>query len=140
MNSRRLLMILSLLGLSLSTNFALAAQKNPQMRTCRILKGQFFVAESATDQFGFCKFGSAIIGTIDLVRHQQLRETVLSIQTYENNINSCAPFGLTKKLITPDGDEVSVCAFGDGSLIESETLRLGIHAVENAFLNKALQE
>lgn len=124
----------------------LHAQQNPQIRHCHALNGEFFVADSDADQFGFCKFGQAIIGTVDLLRYlddgsedgTDNRADVLSIQAFTNNVQACEPYGQLLQIKKPQGASLSVCQFTDGSLIEINTLLLGRHSEKNCKLSEAL--
>lgn len=121
--------------------FTTQAQVNPQIRVCNYTEGQFLVANSEQDQFGFCKYGESIIGTIDLLNYQEKRFPIQALQTYFDGIRSCEPYGQTVLLDIPfdrSSAKLSVCAFADGSKIGSETLKAGHNAPENKKLNDAL--
>ena len=115
-----------------------ALQKNPQILRCHALNGEFFVANTESDQFGFCSFGEAIIGTIDLLRYADNVNDVLSIEAYINNVKDCEPFGQLIDVKKPNGPTLVMCSFTDGSLIENQTLSLGQTSEKNKKLNQAL--
>ena len=130
---------IAFLGLLIfSVSHVHAVQKNPQIRRCHILKGEFFVANTESDQFGFCQFGEAIIGTIDLLRFSDNGNDVLSIQAYINNVQDCEPYGQLIDVKKPNGPTLVMCSFTDGSLIENQTLSLGQSSEKNRHLNEAL--
>lgn len=123
-----------------------SAQRNPQIRHCLILNGEFFVADTDSDQFGFCQFGEAIIGTIDLLRYlddgsedgTDNRLDVLSIQAFANNVKNCEPYGNQIEVKKPQAEKLMMCQFTDGSMIESKTLLLGRYSNSNWKLAEAL--
>ncbi len=117
---------------------AYSIQNNPQIRQCHLLNGEFFVADGESDQFGFCRFDDAIIGTIDLLRYDEGHADVLSIEAFKKNVLSCEPFGQLTELKIPDGPTLQVCEFTDNSMIEIKTLELGLNSEKNKKLTTAL--
>ncbi len=138
MNYFKFLKIAFLGLLLLSVSNAHAILKNPQIRQCHLLNGEFFVANTESDQFGFCQFGEAIIGTIDLLRYADNDNDVFSIQAYKNNTKDCEPFGQLVDVKKPNGPVITMCSFTDGSLIENQTLSLGKDSEKNKKLSDAL--
>ena len=122
------------------------AQRNPQIRHCQTLNGEFFVADAESDQFGFCQFGEAVIGTIDLLRYlddgsedgTDNRFDVLSIQAFAKNVHDCEPYGQLISVKKPQGATLIMCQFSDGSLIENKTLMNGRYSNKNWKLSEAL--
>jgi hypothetical protein len=122
---------------SFSSSFSVA-QSNPQIRVCHQLGGVFVAVNSGSDQIGLCKFGSAYIGTIDLIHFVDKSITAQSIETYTNSIKSCEPYAESAQVQVLQGPILNVCLFSDGSIIESRTLSTGRENLNNAKLNKAL--
>ena len=126
---------------TLMTLFALntvAAQKNPQIRTCHQMEGTYFEAKNEVDLFGFCAFNESVIGTLDLVRYFHDTNNVISIRTYLNNIKNCEPYGRVVTLTTVEGTATVFCTFSDASMIDHKTLTTGIYDKRNERFNFAL--
>ena len=125
---------LYLLLLSLSiplTSHAL----NPQIQICNQLNGQYFVANSENDQLGFCRFGQAFIGTLDLLDLHKSK----AFENYINETTSCSTNGTEETLTTPEGDSIEVCHFKSNSFIGLKTLENGKSNESNQQLNTALR-
>ena len=112
------------------------ATNNPQIRACNVTGGQFFsVFTEEQDQLGLCRYGEALIGSIDILNKD---ETVtLSIENYRAGIRDCETFNLTL-LKTFNGEYILACRYNDGSVIDIETLKTGYTNERNDLLNKAL--
>lgn len=119
--------------------FAWAVQKNPQIRTCHTLGGEFVVASSYNDQIGFCRFGKALVGALDLTLFNNKETVPQSLSSYIKNQTSCEPMGRIETLTVLGGSEsIPFCAYNDGSFIELGTLIKGSGSLDNNKLNKAL--
>lgn len=129
------LIFLILIHVSFSAS---AVQKNPQIRICNQLNGQFFVAESSVDQFGFCQFGSAAIGTLDLLQLKNEHQLSQAVQSYKSGQTQCQSNGQLSRFQIVGGEEMLVCVFSDGSLILNSTLEAGKNSDANHELNSAL--
>jgi len=108
---------------------------NPQIQVCNQLNGQYFVANSENDQLGFCRFGQAFIGTLDLLNSNKSK----ALQNYVNGTMSCSENGTAETLMTPEGDSVEVCHFQGNSFIGLKTLENGKSDETNQQLNTALK-
>lgn len=123
---------LLLLGLSTPlTSHAL----NPQIQICNQLNGQYFVANSESDQLGFCRFGQAFIGTLDLLDLHNSK----ALENYVNETTNCSANGTEETLATPEGDSIEVCHFKGHSFIGLKTLENGKADEGNQQLNTALR-
>lgn len=120
--------------LGLSTPLVSQAQ-NPQIQICNQLNGQYFVANSENDQLGFCRFGQAFIGTLDLLDTHKSK----ALENYINSSTSCSENGTEETLTTPEGDSVDVCHFKGNSFIGLQTLENGKSDESNQQLNSALK-
>ncbi len=118
---------------------AFSIQKNPQIRLCNNLEGQFLVANTANDQVGLCQLGSAIIGAKDLVLFKDESTMAQSIQAYADDARSCAPYGQLQTIQVLEGAVLEVCSFEDGSVILNTTLEAGKASAFNQKLNQALE-
>lgn len=131
-----MLLVLALMTLSFS-NLA-HANTNPQMRQCRLSGGTFTSVQTSDDIVGLCQLGSAYIGSLDLLYHLDKSATPLSIEIYSQGVTSCDPMGTSRVVKTLEGVEMRLCFYGDGSLIEMNTLQNGISSLNNTELNQAL--
>ncbi len=131
------MLILTLL--TFSSLVASAVQKNPQIRTCHILGGEFLTADTANDQVGFCRLDTAIIGALDLMLFNNKEAISQSVNNYMKNQTSCEAVGQIQNLVNTGTEEVlKVCSFADGSYIELNTLTRGSHSPDNSKLNQVL--
>lgn len=122
-----------------ASSMAFAVQKNPLIRTCNILQGEFVVANSSNDQIGFCRFGKAMVGALDLMLFNNKETITQSINNYMKNQTSCEPQGtIETMIIAGGGDSLQICTYPDGSLIELGTLIKGSNSADNSKLNTAL--
>ena len=111
--------------------------KNPQIRACHLVGGQFFVANSQFDQIGLCKIGLSVVGAIDLLNRDAQIEYPASIYNYVRGIQVCNQLNHTT-LKTTEGEIIYVCQYSDGSLVDIETLASGKNSGRNLELNKVL--
>lgn len=122
-----------------TTSMAFAVQKNPLIRTCHILEGEFVVATTHNDQVGFCRFGKAIVGALDLMLFNNKETITQSINSYMKDQNSCDQQGKIETVIVAGGGtSLQICTFPDGSMIELGTLIKGTNSTDNSKLNTAL--
>lgn len=125
--------------IAFSCSIAFSAQKNPQIRTCNILGGEFVVAASHNDQIGFCQFGNALVGALDLTLFNNNEAISQSISSYIKSQTSCEPTGRIETLILVGGSKsLQTCVYSDGSRIELGTLIKGSSSADNDKLNEAL--
>ncbi|MFZ3229367.1 MAG: hypothetical protein WA160_04115 [Pseudobdellovibrio sp.] len=126
--------------ITFSTFSTQALQTNPQIRICNQFEGEFLVAQNGDDQVGLCKLDSAIIGSLDLLSLSDAISSnyAQSIQIYEADIRSCEPYGQIITIQLLQSYPLDVCFFNDGSMIEINTLKSGIHSTKNIKLNKVL--
>lgn len=121
------------------SSMAFAVQKNPLIRTCHILGGEFLIAKSQSDEFGFCTFGKAIVGALDLMLFNSKESISQSINSYIKNHNSCEPTGQVETLtVIGNGPRIQFCTYPDGSFIELGTLNKGQNSSDNLKFNEAL--
>lgn len=118
------------------TTSVFAIQKNPQIRICHRLGGEFIVAASHNDQIGFCQFDKAIVGAIDLFLFDSKERINQSINSYMKGQTECS--GEIETLIVLDRESLRFCTYPDGSHIELGTLIKGSHSNDNVKLNQAL--
>ncbi len=128
------LLIVSAVIFTTATAFAV---KNPQIRACYTVGGQFLVMNSEDDQIGLCKLGLSLVGSIDILNKDSRIEVPLSLSHYKRSIQVCQPQNITS-LVTFEGEEVTFCRYSDGSLIDIETLASGKNNDRNTVLNKVL--
>ena len=114
-----------------------AAVGNPQMRACRVTGGQFTTVLTDMDQLGMCRYGQALVGSIDILNKDDSELAPLSIENYRDGILDCEAFNLTS-VRTSDGKLIQVCRYNDGSIIDLVTLSRGRYDFRNQLLNKAL--
>jgi hypothetical protein len=120
------------------SSFAFSAQKNPLIRACHTLGGDFVVAQTSNDQVGFCQFDKALIGALGLMHFENKEFISQSISTYLKGQTACEPTGVIQTVIILRGESMQVCAYADGSLIELGTLIKGYKSDDNKKLNTAL--
>ncbi len=111
---------------------------NPQIRHCRISGGEFIVVNTPNDQVGVCQLGAAAIGANDLATYRSGDENPLSVQLYSQGVTSCLASGTLMRVLSLEGQEFEICFFADGSLLESSTMKTGIHSARNKKLTRAL--
>lgn len=131
-------------------NASEAQIRNPQVRTCFALGGQFLnynMYMPVEDQVGLCAFDRAAIGSIALLTQvtEGLSETAVTsyLATTGYNGNACEQAGGTLvDLFDNHGAMLmAACYFTrDGSLIELDTLKRGYNHPANQRLNDALKE
>ncbi len=119
------------------TSAASFATKNPQIRACNVVGGQFMVVNTLDDQIGLCKLGLTLVGSIDILNKDASIEAPLSLYNYKKGVQVCSSQNMTK-LTTFDGEEISVCKYYDGSVIDIETLASGKNSGRNTQLNYVL--
>lgn len=119
------------------SSMAFAAQKNPLIRTCNILGGEFVVANSSNDEIAFCRFGKALVGALDLMLFNNKESITQSINSYMKNQTSCEG-QIETMIVLGGGASYQVCTYQDGSLIELGTLIKGSSSADNGKLNAAL--
>jgi hypothetical protein len=122
-----------------ASSIAFAIQKNPLIRTCNTLGGEFVVANAPQDQIAFCRFGKALVGALDLMLFNNKETITQSINSYMKSQTSCDPLGrIETMIILGGGASYQVCTYPDGSLIELGTLIKGSTSTDNSKLNTAL--
>ncbi len=128
---------LALIAIVLFTAAVSNAIRNPQIRACHSAGGEFFVVQSSNDQIGLCKLDLSIVGAIDLMNKDASIEVPLSLHNYKKGVQVCGTQNITT-LKTFNNEELSVCMFYDGSIIDIETLASGKNNARNQALNSAL--
>lgn len=128
------LLIVSAVIFSTATAFAF---KNPQIRACYTVGGQFLVINTEDDQIGLCKIGNSLVGAIDILNKDSRIEVPLSLSHYKRGIQVCKSQNITT-LVTFEGEEVTFCQYSDGSLIDIETVASGKNSERNTVLNNVL--
>ena len=113
------------------------AVKNPQIRACNVVSGEFLVLISDEDQVGVCQLGLSLVGAIDLLNKDSRIEAPLSLSHYKRGIKICQPQNYTT-LISFEGEKITFSQYNDGSFIDIETLFSGKLSPRNAVLNKVL--
>jgi hypothetical protein len=113
------------------------ATRNPQIRACVTVGGQFFVVNSEFDEVGLCRINTALVGSIDILNRDSGIEVPLSLFNYKKGVKSCATQNLTT-LYTFEGESIYVCQYSDGSILDVETLTTGKESPRNLELNKVL--
>lgn len=113
------------------------ATRNPQIRACVTVGGQFFVVNSEFDEIGICRIDSALVGAIDILNRDAGIEVPLSIFNYKKGVKSCSSQNLTT-LYTFEGESIYVCQYSDGSILDVETLTTGKDSPRNQELNKVI--
>ena len=113
------------------------ATRNPQIRACVTVGGQFFVVNSEFDEVGLCRIDTALVGSIDILNRDSGIEVPLSLFNYKKGAKSCASQNLTT-LYTFEGESIYVCQYSDGSIMDVETLTSGKDSARNQELNKVL--
>lgn len=95
------------------------------------------VVNSFEDQIGLCKFGLTLVGSIDILNKDARIEVPLSLHNYKKGVQICGAQNRTT-LTTFEGEEISVCQYYDGSVIDIETLASGKNSGRNPELNSVL--
>ena len=128
---------LALLATILLTTTATYAVRNPQIRACFAAGGEFLVVNAYEDQIGLCKFGLTLVGSIDILNKDARIEVPLSLHNYKKGVQVCGSQNQTT-FTTFEGEEISVCQYYDGSVIDIETLASGKNSGRNPELNSVL--
>ena len=97
------------------------ATRNPQIRACVSVGGQFFVVDAEYDEVGLCRIDAALVGSIDILNRDSGIEVPLSLFNYKKGVKSCTTQNLTT-LFTFEGEPIYVCYYSDGSILDVETL------------------
>lgn len=113
------------------------ATRNPQIRACATVGGQFFVVNSTFDEIGLCRIDAALVGAIDILNRDSGIEVPLSLNNYKKGVKYCSTQNLTT-LYTFEGEPIYVCQYSDGSILDVETLTTGKDSPRNQELNKVL--
>jgi hypothetical protein len=132
---KKLILVSSIL---FSTLVCTAAVKNPQIRACNQVGGQFLVVSSEEDQIGLCKIGLSYVGAIDILNRDAQIEIPLSLNYYKKGVQACPSKNITLVYAIGGDDEISVCMYNDNSIIDIETLSSGFMNDRNTELNKVL--
>ena len=126
----------------LSSQVSLAAppNRNPMMRTCMRVQGQFWIVYGQDQELPRCLMGAAGIGAEALMSFKNGNGNFLSVRAYKQGSGSNCEQAGAVTVVGQDSDKVSfeVCQFSDGSLIERQTLLRGKGSVENRELDRAL--
>ena len=128
---------LALLAMILLTTTATYAGRNPQIQACFAAGGEFLVVHAFEDQVGLCKFGFTLVGSIDILNKDARIEVPLSLHNYKKGVQVCGPQNQTT-FTTFEGEEISVCQYYDGTVIDIETLASGKNSGRNPELNSVL--
>lgn len=121
----------------LSSATTAIATTNPQIRACKFFGGEFIAANTAEEQIGLCKFDASLVGSIDILNKDARIEVPLSLYNYKKGIQACTSQN-TVTLTTFEGEEISICHYYDGSVIDIETLSTGKNSYRNKKLNAVL--
>lgn len=113
------------------------ATRNPQIRACVSVGGQFFVVDAEYDEVGICRIDNSLVGAIDILNRDSGIEVPLSLFNYKKGVQSCSSQNLTT-LYTFEGEPIYVCQYSDGSILDVETLTSGKNSARNQELNKVL--
>ncbi len=127
-----------LTSLIIFTATASSAIRNPQIRACYAAQGQFLVVNASEDQIGLCKLGPSLVGAIDLLNKDAQIEIPLSLHNYKKGVQTCTTRNLMT-FTTFEGEEIMVCYYSDGSVIDLETLSSGKNSERNTQLNIAIR-
>lgn len=121
---------------------------NMQIRACQLTASQFYIVgfqnteDYADDQVGFCRYGSALIGSeamMDKVFNHKISLAVKAFSlTQQTPTTDCGPATEISGYDLDDQHTITVCKYSDYSYIEKTTLINGYLAPENAKLVKAL--
>lgn len=137
----KLLMILMFLS-----SFSAFAQRNPQIRVCNLNGARFWsldITRPADDSVGFCRYNNSLIGSLSLIQHFHFSRDTFAMKAYKESArisyNSCSDAGATSITGTDsEGNNWSICQFGDYSFILEETLTEGFYSTFNQSLSDAL--
>lgn len=112
--------------------------RNPQIRACYDVGGRFEVVNSSNDQIGLCILDQSLVGAIDILNRNNVIEFPLSLYKYKKGVQVCPRQNITN-LKSFDGlEEITVCMYSDGSILDIETLASGKNSERNAKLNEVL--
>lgn len=124
---------------TLAASISFSAQRNPQIRNCNLVGGDFVAANTSNDQVGFCQLDKALIGALELNLFNNKEAILQSLKVYMKNQLTCENGGQIQNLtIVGTSDSFKACAYPDGSFIELMTLTRGYNSSENQKLNQVL--
>jgi len=118
----------------------LSFAQNPQITRCHQSGGQFVVADmywhGQNDQVGFCKFGLATAGALDVMSFIDSQKNLLpqAFADYSNGITTCSGEVVTARLVN-SSTQMNVCIYSDNSMIDVATLISGKEASQNQLFN-----
>jgi len=122
------------------------AGETPYARTCRLDGGSLWLVSVQSDlDTPLCRFGSAAIGAAAYANYRWSKQETAAVIAYKaqnqsSNADSiCENFG-ANAIQTQDSNSAtwSLCEFGDGSVIEANTLARGFNSPANHSLSKNL--
>jgi len=122
--------------LFLSLSFAtLSWASNPLIRNCRLAGGEFFVVTTDSDELPLCQFGNSYVGALDVMNYSLKLSSSESLLAFLLGEKLCSGKKIEVKEL--HGPRVlTLCEFGDQSLIDMTTLQSGIESRQNqALLN-----
>jgi len=113
------------------------ANSNPQIRTCRLVQGNFEVYDIEFDEIGHCNLGKASIDTISLmfIRHEGVQTR--AVESFLADEKTCS--SITLEGVNTDRTN-TLCYYMDGSSIDLETLQKGRDHVDNRRLTAILSK
>jgi hypothetical protein len=119
--------------------------RNPQIRVCALSGGYFGAIDVDDDQLPVCNIGGGVIGTqvlIDLKWYGRPDINAVAIFKFakQPNPDACIENGGRFRFLTDDHgnqNDVGLCQFKDGSIIQTETLTRGSADPQNAALVRA---
>lgn len=125
----------------------LATVKNPQIRLCQELNGEYVVLKKfgfeQVDDIGFCQFHHSLVSTLALLDLKFQNQRPFAIDAYLNGVQKCA-YGPNSdaaqiiQLVSLDGMVFTICQFADSSYIDLPTLLEGKNNPQQQNLNTAL--
>ncbi|MCM2279677.1 MAG: hypothetical protein NDJ89_16505 [Oligoflexia bacterium] len=141
-------MVLKSIWLIVSALFSIEAmaqglylREGPYRRTCRIGGGQPWVVKLPADDLELCRFDGAAVSSEAFFNFRVERRGAEAVSAYLRAADgvSCGQAG-GEVLVSFDSEasEILLCRFGDGSVIEVQTLELGSGAAENRALTESL--
>ena len=110
---------------------------NPLIRNCNLAGGEFTVVALRDDQWGLCKFDNAFVGAFDVMQFNTKEGYPTSFSEYSAEVTECSGRVEVAQVIGTD-KKFLVCQYQDSSIIDLNTLSLGVNAAENFQLNKYL--
>ena len=114
---------------------------NPLIRNCNLAGGQFTVAEitngKISDQWAFCKFDKSYVGAMDVMILNTENTFSTAFNDYSSGIYECSGKIQIARILNTK-KEFLVCQYEDSSMIDLNTLFLGLYSPENFQLNKYL--